>query len=46
MIVYKNCRQVGLDKIYECFKLGFSDYIIKLDIPKEKFADHFWLRRE
>lgn len=42
MIVYKNCSQVDMDKIYDAFKVGFSDYIINIDVPREKFKAHFF----
>jgi len=42
MVIYKNCSQVEFDKIYDAFKVGFSDYVIKIDIPREKFEDRFF----
>jgi ribosomal protein S18 acetylase RimI-like enzyme len=41
MIFYKLCSESNLDDIYEAFKMGFSDYIIKLDMPKEMFIKRF-----
>ncbi|WP_409079926.1 hypothetical protein [Bacillus thuringiensis] len=29
MIQYKRCSEVNIDLVYEAFKDGFSDYIIK-----------------
>ena len=31
MIQYKRCSEVNIDLVYEAFKDGFSDYIIKMD---------------
>ncbi|MFS8541380.1 MAG: GNAT family N-acetyltransferase [Tissierellales bacterium] len=42
MIIYKNCSQVELDKIYDAFNVGFSDYIIKFEISKEEFESRFF----
>jgi ribosomal protein S18 acetylase RimI-like enzyme len=42
MIDYKRCSEVNIDLVYDAFKTGFSDYIIKMDIPKEFFIDRFF----
>lgn len=42
MISYKRCSEVDIDLVYNAFKTGFADYIIKMDIPKEFFADRFF----
>jgi ribosomal protein S18 acetylase RimI-like enzyme len=41
MIFYKLCSESNLDDVYEAFKIGFSDYMIKLDMPKEMFIKRF-----
>lgn len=41
MIHYKKCTEVELASIYEAFQVGFSDYIIKMDISKEDFIKRF-----
>ncbi|MED2151122.1 GNAT family N-acetyltransferase, partial [Bacillus thuringiensis] len=35
MIQYKRCSEVNIDLVYEAFKDGFSDYIIKMEVSKE-----------
>jgi ribosomal protein S18 acetylase RimI-like enzyme len=42
MIIFKRCRDVSMDDIFNAFKMGFSDYIIKLEIPKEIFEKRFF----
>lgn len=42
MITYKKCSEVDIDLVYEAFKNGFSDYIIKLEMPKEIFVSRFF----
>ncbi len=42
MIHYKRCSQVDIDMVYNAFKLGFSDYILKIDVPKEVFVNRFF----
>ena len=34
MIQYKRCSEVNIDLVYEAFKDGFSDYIIKMEVSK------------
>ena len=34
MIQYKRCSDVNIDLVYEAFKVGFSDYIIKMEVSK------------
>lgn len=41
-ITYKLATQVDDDAIYEAFKVGFSDYIIKLQMEKEPFFNRFF----
>ncbi|MCW9129531.1 GNAT family N-acetyltransferase [Bacillus paramycoides] len=42
MIQYKRCSEVSIDLVYEAFKDGFSDYIIKMDVAKEDFIKRFF----
>lgn len=41
MIQYKRCSEVSMDFVYEAFKDGFSDYIIKMEVSKEDFIKRF-----
>ncbi len=41
MIQYKRCSEVRIDFVYEAFKDGFSDYIIKMEVSKEDFIKRF-----
>jgi len=41
MIKYKNCTEVELEKVYNAFTIGFSDYMIKFEMSKEVFINHF-----
>lgn len=42
MIEYKRCDQVDDKLIYDTFKEGFSDYIVKLEISFEDFLKRFF----
>jgi ribosomal protein S18 acetylase RimI-like enzyme len=42
MVLYKSCRDVNFNEIYSAFTMGFSDYIIKLEMPKEAFEKRFF----
>lgn len=42
MIIYKKCSEVDIELVYEAFKIGFSDYIIKMEIPKDFFIKRFF----
>lgn len=42
MISYKRCSEVGIDLIYDAFQIGFSDYMIKIQVPKEIFESRFF----
>ena len=42
MITYKRCDEVDIELIYNAFSIGFSDYIIKLDMPKDFFVKRFF----
>ncbi|MCU4989913.1 GNAT family N-acetyltransferase [Bacillus cereus] len=41
MIQYKRCSEVSIDLLYEAFRDGFSDYIIKMEVSKEDFIKRF-----
>lgn len=42
MINYKKCSEVNMDLIFDAFTIGFSDYIIKLSMPKDIFFNRFF----
>ncbi|ALL24015.1 GNAT family N-acetyltransferase [Bacillus tropicus] len=42
MIQYKRCSEVNIDLVYEAFRDGFSDYIIKMEVSKEDFIKRFF----
>ena len=42
MITYEKCSNVDLRQVYEAFLVGFSDYIIKLQVSWERFYTHFF----
>lgn len=42
MVVYKKCSEADRDSIFEAFRIGFSDYIIKFDMTKEFFFNRFF----
>lgn len=42
MISYKNCSEVNLELVHNAFQIGFSDYIIKIKMPKEVFKNRFF----
>ncbi|MGE1033241.1 GNAT family N-acetyltransferase, partial [Bacillus sp. GKis3/1] len=42
MIQYKRCSEVNIDLVYEAFRGGFSDYIIKMEVSKEDFIKRFF----
>lgn len=37
VIKYKKCTEVNEDDIFQAFQIGFSDYIIKMEMTKEPF---------
>jgi ribosomal protein S18 acetylase RimI-like enzyme len=41
-ISYLRCSEVEIDKVYQAFKIGFSDYIVKMEISKEDFISRFF----
>lgn len=42
MIKYMKCSEIDMNLIFEAFSIGFSDYIIKLNMPKEMFVSRFF----
>lgn len=42
MIRYLRCSDVDIQKVYDAFTIGFSDYIIKIQMPKEIFVERFF----
>lgn len=42
MITYKKCTDISMDNIFKAFSLGFSDYIIKLQMPQGIFETRFF----
>ena len=42
MIIYKRCNEVDIQKVYDAFSIGFSDYIIKIQMLKEVFIERFF----
>lgn len=42
MIIYDYCKNVELEKVYDAFQIGFSDYIVKFQISKEDFIKRFF----
>ncbi|NMM64864.1 GNAT family N-acetyltransferase [Clostridium sp. P21] len=42
MINYKRCSEVPMNSVFNAFKIGFSDYMIKIDISKETFINRFF----
>lgn len=42
MIQYLRCTEVSMDSIYQAFTRGFSDYIIKMEIPLDMFVARFF----
>jgi ribosomal protein S18 acetylase RimI-like enzyme len=42
MITYKKCSQVDVNLIYNGFNVGFSDYMIKIQVPKDVFMTRFF----
>lgn len=42
MISYKRCSEIDVDLVYDAFQIGFSDYIIKVQMPKELFINRFF----
>lgn len=42
MITYDYCNNIEFEKVYNAFRIGFSDYIIKLEISKEDFMKRFF----
>lgn len=42
MITYDYCNNVEFEKVYNAFRIGFADYIIKIDISEEGFMERFF----
>ena len=42
MITYNCCSTVEFENIYNAFQIGFSDYIIKIEMSKEIFLNRFF----
>lgn len=42
MVEFKKCTEVNMNLIYRAFIIGFSDYIIKIEIPQHLFEKHFF----
>lgn len=42
MIQYKRCSDVNIDLVYEAFKVGFSDTLLKWKFQKGIFIQRFW----
>jgi GNAT superfamily N-acetyltransferase len=42
MINYMKCSETNMDLIFQAFTIGFSDYIIKLNMPKDVFVNRFF----
>lgn len=41
MITYKRCSDISIKDIVDAFNIGFSDYIIKLELTEELFLSRF-----
>jgi ribosomal protein S18 acetylase RimI-like enzyme len=42
MISYKRCTETTFNIIHEAFSVGFSDYILKMEIPLDLFIKRFF----
>lgn len=42
MMEFKRCTEVDMNSMYSAFSLGFSDYIIKLEMPQSIFEMRFF----
>lgn len=42
VISYKKCSEADIELLYEAFQIGFSDYVIKIQVPKELFVNRFF----
>lgn len=42
MITYRRCTGVDIDTIFQAFQIGFSDYIIQIEMPKDFFIKRFF----
>ena len=42
MITYQRCTEVNEDVIFQAFQIGFSDYIIQIEMTKDFFIKRFF----
>lgn len=42
MITYRRCTETNEDAIFEAFQTGFSDYMVKFELTKDAFFNHFF----
>lgn len=42
MITYRRCTEVNKDAVFQAFQIGFSDYMIKMDLTKDVFLKRFF----
>lgn len=42
MIYFKRCTEVDINLVFAAFIIGFSDYIVKIKMPKEFFLKRFF----
>lgn len=42
MVIYKKCSEVEFSKVYEGFQIGFSDYMVKLEMTQDVFEKRFF----
>lgn len=42
IVIFKNCYDVDFELVHQCFNEGFSDYIVKFDLPVEAFKKRFF----
>ncbi|WP_411680845.1 GNAT family N-acetyltransferase [Clostridium thailandense] len=42
MISYRRCTEVDINLVFAAFIIGFSDYIVKIRVPKEFFVKRFF----
>lgn len=41
-LVYRKCKEVDDESIYQAFQSGFSDYMVKMELSKEDFLSRFF----
>nr|WP_181454547.1 GNAT family N-acetyltransferase [Paenibacillus dendritiformis] len=42
MIQYARCKETAMELTYEAFRIGFSDYIVPMEIKQEDFVKRFF----